>query len=67
MPDHKLGTAAAAAPTTFEGFAGTGGGDSVRTREEVTKSSKSSKDMAFEDLPEFSACAENGDVNQSTG
>jgi hypothetical protein len=67
VPNHELGTAAAAAPTTFEGFTGTGGGDGMRTREEVTKSSKSSKDMAFDDLPEFSACAENGNINQSTG
>jgi hypothetical protein len=33
VPDRELGVAATAPLTTFEGFAGTGGGDGVRTRE----------------------------------
>jgi len=47
--------------TTFEGFAGTGGGEGVRNCEEVTKSAKSSNDMDVEDLAELSACAEDGE------
>lgn len=66
VPDREFGTAAAAPPTTFEGFAGTGGGDGVRIREEVTKSSKSSKDIEFDDLPEFSACAEDGELRDES-
>lgn len=62
VPDREISAAAAAPPTAFGGFAGTGGGDGVRTREEVTKSSKSSKDMDFDDLAEFSACAEDGEL-----
>lgn len=64
--ERALGIAAAALPTTFEGFAGTGGGDGVRIRDEVTNSSKSSKDIDFDDLPEFSACVEDGELRDES-
>lgn len=65
VPNCELGIAAAA-PTTFEGFAGTGGGDGVRIRDEVTKSSKSSKDIDFDDLAECSACVEDGELRDES-
>jgi hypothetical protein len=61
-PDMEL---AMRAPSTFTGFAGTGGGEGVRLREEVTKSSKSSNDMEVEDL-ELSACAEDGEPSDES-
>lgn len=67
MPDRELGIAAAAPPITFEGFAGTGGGDGVQIREEVTNSSKSSsKDIDFDDLLEFNACVEDGELRDES-
>lgn len=66
VPDCELGMAAAAPPTTFEGFAGTGGGDGVRICDGVTKSSKSSKDIDFDDLAEFSACVEDGELRDES-
>lgn len=65
VPDCEL-IAAAVPATTFEGFAGTGGGDGVRIRDEVTKSSKSSKDIDVDDLAEFSACVEDGELRDES-
>jgi len=66
VPGRELGIAATAPPTIFEGFAGTGGGEGVRICDEVTKSSKSSKDIEFDDLLEFSACAEDGELRDES-
>lgn len=66
VPDREFVILAPAPPITFAGFAGTGGGDGVRIREEVTNSSKSSKDIDVEDLAEFSACVEDGELRDES-